>query len=239
MQPGSERVALFLEVGIGQRAVGIFDGDLAGALFGGITDQALNGSARVIVHRGLVRLRHKCCQRVRRHQRQGFNRLAGIRGHRFQYRCIMPDPALHGRLVIKPGIVVHVDPQPVAAFDHVEEQVEIGRGFRVWHEGDIHPRHRQPVRDFFEVELHFGQRQPVERAFHIQRTDKRAVGIVLMVERVHHLVAQAGQMVGNRFGRIIGCTDRQEVDGVADKGRIFQQSLTAGWHAEHHITGPG
>ena len=63
------------------------------------------------------------------------------------------------------GVVVAVDPQAgVATLDHVDEQVEIHEMFGVGLERHVNFAELRAIGQSLQIELHVGERQPVEIA---------------------------------------------------------------------------
>ena len=147
----------------------------------------------------------------------------------------MTQPSGDSGLVEEAGVVVAVKHEPVFRLDDVQEDIEvdetlwIGIGFGLksveWH----------IAADAFEVELHFGQRQPAGIARNLELSHEPSVGVVLvLIASQHRLLHLCQELRGG--GVCCGSsTQRNEVDTVSDKNRVFKQRLPGSGNSDDDV----
>ena len=139
--------------------------------------------------------------------------------------------------VVEVGVVGPVHPDPVRLVEQVEEDLEVLERPRMQDELGIEPLVRQAVDvvEVVDVEDHRHQQDARRVARQAQRLDQVAVGVVLVVERVHQRRPHLAEELAEALGVIDPAADREEVHAVPDHALHAEGQLARRGQADHHV----
>ena len=146
------------------------------------------------------------------------------------------------RFVVKEvAVVLHLDHGFSGQLRDIDAQLEVFKMARVPENADIQTCEAKlrTLRELAQIEEHIHERQAAGVAFECEPLNERAEAQLLMIHAVEHRFLRGLDELRERHAVRHGETQRQRIDGMADKVELARSDLARGGNADNQIVLPG